>query len=269
VWVWEAVYIIEGLLCNESDIQPDTIHADTQGQSLPVFGLAALLGFDLLPRIRNWQDLNFYRSDPRTRYQHIDGLFGDNAIDWGLIAKHWPDLLRTGISIREGRLSSVTLLRRLGNHSRKNRLYKAFRELGRVVRTITLLRFLSEPELREQITAITNRAEAFHGFSEWLMIGGKLIGHNDPDHQERVVKFNELLANCAIFSTALDITDAANALVTEGHPVEIDDLATITPYITRTIRRFGDWVLNLAPPDRSPATRLDLQPRALFPTDPA
>jgi hypothetical protein len=33
--VWEAVYIIEGLLKNESDVQPDTIHADTQGQSLP------------------------------------------------------------------------------------------------------------------------------------------------------------------------------------------------------------------------------------------
>jgi hypothetical protein len=40
-----------GVLKNTSDIQPDTIHADTQGQSLPVFGLAALLGFDLLPRI--------------------------------------------------------------------------------------------------------------------------------------------------------------------------------------------------------------------------
>ena len=30
--VWEAVYIIEGLK-NASDVQPDTIHADTQGQS--------------------------------------------------------------------------------------------------------------------------------------------------------------------------------------------------------------------------------------------
>jgi Tn3 transposase DDE domain len=29
--VWEAVYIIDGLLRNESDIQPDTVHADTQG----------------------------------------------------------------------------------------------------------------------------------------------------------------------------------------------------------------------------------------------
>ncbi|WP_277948709.1 Tn3 family transposase [Xanthomonas campestris] len=33
--VWEAVYIIDGLLKNTSDIQPDTVHADTQGQSLP------------------------------------------------------------------------------------------------------------------------------------------------------------------------------------------------------------------------------------------
>ena len=31
--VWEAVAIIEGLLQNKSDVQPDTIHADTQGQS--------------------------------------------------------------------------------------------------------------------------------------------------------------------------------------------------------------------------------------------
>jgi hypothetical protein len=66
----ETVYIIEGLLRNESDIQPDTIHADTQDQSLPVSGLASLLGFELLPRIRNWHDLIFYRPDTRTRYQH-------------------------------------------------------------------------------------------------------------------------------------------------------------------------------------------------------
>ena len=30
--VWEAVYILDELLKNTSDIQPDTIHADTQGR---------------------------------------------------------------------------------------------------------------------------------------------------------------------------------------------------------------------------------------------
>ena len=262
--VWEAVYILDSLLANSSDLQPDQIHADTQGQSLPVFGLAALLGFELLPRIRNWHDLTFYRPGAATRYEHIDALFGDDVIDWDLIDKHWPDLLRAGISIREGRLSSVTLLRRLGNHSRRNRLYKALRELGRVIRTITLLRYLSEPGLRDQTAVVTNRTEQFHNFAQFLMIGGRLIGHNDPDYQERVVKFNELVANAAIFSTALDITDAANALAAEGFPVDTDDLAAVSPYITRTIRRFGNWVVDLTPPDHAPATRLDLEPRVLF-----
>src|SRR6266478_2238474 len=67
--VWEAVYILEGLLKNTSNIHPDMIHADTQGQSLPVFGLAHVLGFDLLPRIRNWADLVFYRPAPQVRYR--------------------------------------------------------------------------------------------------------------------------------------------------------------------------------------------------------
>jgi len=123
--------------------------------------------------------------------------------------------------------------------------------------------------LREQITAITNRNEAFHGFADWLMFGGKLIGHNDPDYHEKVVKFNELIANCVIYSTACDITNAANQIAAEGEPVDLDDLATVSPYITHTVRRFGNWIINLTPPDQAPSTRLDLEPRVLFPTGPA
>jgi len=98
-----------------------------------------------------------------------------------------------------------------------------------VVRTITILRFLSDPQLRENITAVTNKTEAYHGFSEWLRFGGEVIGRNDPDYQEKVVKFNELLANCVIYQNACDITAAANALAADGHPVDPGDLATITP----------------------------------------
>lgn len=45
--VHEAIYILDGLLKNESQIQPDTLHGDTQAQSTPVFGLAYLLGINL------------------------------------------------------------------------------------------------------------------------------------------------------------------------------------------------------------------------------
>lgn len=82
--VWEAVYIIEGLLKNTSDIQPDTVHADTQGQSTPVFALAHLLGINLMPRIRNWKDLKFFRPEKEISYKHIDQLFSD-VVDWDLL----------------------------------------------------------------------------------------------------------------------------------------------------------------------------------------
>jgi len=45
---------------NSSDIQPDTLHADTQGQSGPVFAISYLLGIKLMPRIRNWKDLTLF-----------------------------------------------------------------------------------------------------------------------------------------------------------------------------------------------------------------
>ena len=82
--------------------------------------------------------------------------------------------------------------------------------------------------------------------------------------RRRGVKFNELLANCVIYGTACDITAVVNAFTADGHPVDPDDLATVVPYITHTVRRFGDWVLDLSAPQALPVTRLDLTPGALF-----
>ncbi|MGW2370171.1 Tn3 family transposase [Streptomyces sp. NPDC001667] len=179
--MWEAVYLFEGLLKNQSEVTVDIVHGDTQGQSLPVFGLAHMLGMELLPRIRNWKDLTFYRVSATVKYRHIGPLFGDpekDVINWRLIKSYWQDLMRVALSIRERRLSSAALLRRLGNESRRNRIYQAYRELGRVIRTI-----LSEPELRESIQSMTNKVEAFHKFSNWLMFASDVLQDNDPEHQ--------------------------------------------------------------------------------------
>nr|WP_051974621.1 Tn3 family transposase [Cupriavidus necator] len=88
--VWEAVYVIEGLLKAGLSVEADTVHADTQGQSAAVFAFTYLLSINLMPRIRNWQDLKLYRADPSSRYRHIDRLFS-GAVDWDLIALHWQD----------------------------------------------------------------------------------------------------------------------------------------------------------------------------------
>jgi hypothetical protein len=47
----------------------------------------------------------------------------------------------------------------LGTQSRQNQLYRAFRELGRVVRTGLLLEYISTAELRRSIHAATTKIE--------------------------------------------------------------------------------------------------------------
>lgn len=178
--VWEAVYILDGLLENRSELRPDTLHADTQGQSECIFGLAHRLAIHLMPRIRNWKGLTLYRPGPALAVQHIGELFSD-TVNWALIATHVPDMLRVALSVSQGKIRSSTLLRKWGTYSRKNKLYLAFRELGRVVRTLFLLRYLGDQELRRTITSATNTSEAWNAFIQWVAFGGEgVIGHRFP-----------------------------------------------------------------------------------------
>jgi TnpA family transposase len=187
-----------------------------------------------------------YRSSPERTYTHIDALFTD-VIDWRLIETHWQDLLQVVLSIRAGKISSAMLLRKLGNDSRKNRLYQAFRELGRVVRTVFLLQYLSDPQLRQQITDRTNKVEAYNGFAKWLFFGGEgIIAENDPEEQEKMIKYNDLVANTVIFHNVIDQSRILAELIAEGFPVEREDVMTLSPYLTLHIKRFGEYILDLA-----------------------
>jgi TnpA family transposase len=244
--VWEAVYILDGMLKNESDIQPDTIHADTQGQNSPVFALSYLLGINLMPRIRNWKDITLYRPYKDTKYEHIDELFTD-TIDWNLIETHFPDMLRVALSIKAGKITASTLLRRLSTYSRKNRLYQAFRELGRVIRTGYLMNYIGDEELRSTIQAATNKSEGFNCFTKWVLFGGDgIISENNRDEQRKIIKYNHLVSNCIIFYNVFHITKILQELIMEGHKIEEDTIAALSPYITQHINRFGRYNLDLS-----------------------
>jgi TnpA family transposase len=243
--VWEAVEILEGLLKNDSDVQPDIIHGDTQSQSTIVFALAYLLGFRLMPRIRNWKDVKFFKPNKKTIYKHIEVLFSD-PINWDLIELHWQDMMQVVLSIREGKISSSLLLRKLGNYSRKNRLYQAFQELGRVIRTLFLLEYISDVELRETITAQTNKVEAYNGLSNWCSFGSDiLVASNDDIEMEKAIKHNDILTNSVVLQNVADKTDICAQLIEEGYEVKKEDMAYQSPYDTEHLKRFGEIILDL------------------------
>jgi len=69
-------------------------------------------------------------------------------------------------------------LRRLAAYSRKNKLYFAFGDLGRVVQTPFLLDYISDIELRRTIQAATNKSQAFNLFVQWAAVGEPLLPEN-------------------------------------------------------------------------------------------
>ncbi len=242
--VWEAVEIIEGLLKNDSDIQPRIVHSDTQGQSTVVFGVSSLLGITLMPRIRNWKDLIFYRPSTE-KYKNVDTLFC-GEIDWEIIRTHWKDMMQVILSIHQGKISTSFLLRKLTNYSRKNRLFIAFQELGRIIRTLFLLDYISNPKLREIITATTNKVESYNAFSDWIAFGSRvLVASNDPDEMEKAIKYNALIANCTILQNTIDYSYVVHQLQQQGYDITKEDLAHISPYATAHLKRFGDFFIDL------------------------
>lgn len=244
--VYEAVHILDGLLKNQSDIQPDTLHGDTQAQSYTVFGLSHLLGINLMPRIRGISDLSFFRADKRYKYKNIDGLF-KGSIDFNLIATHLREMLRIVISIKKGKLDSSTILKRLGTYSRKNKLYTAFRELGKVVRTIFLLNYIDSPETRSTIHAATNKSEEFNGFAKWSFFGREgIISENLRSQQTKIIKYNHLVANMIILNNVNTMTRVMRKLVAEGLVIDEDMLRGISPYRMAHINRFGDYVVDVS-----------------------
>ena len=245
--IWEAIYVIEGLLKADLTVEADTVYSDTQGQSATVFAFTHLLGINLMPRIRNWRDLIMCRPDRGVSYKHINRLFTDTA-DWQLIETHWQDLMQVALSIQAGKISSPMLLRKLGSYSRRNKLYHAAQALGSVIRTIFLLNWIGSRELRQEVTANTNKIESYNGFSKWLSFGGDVIAENDPDEQQKRLRYNDMVASSVILQNTVDMMRILQKLAREGWQFSDEDVSFLSPYLTSNVKRFGEFNLKLNRP---------------------
>ncbi len=256
--VAEAAYILDGLLNNKSNVRPHILHSDTRGQTAAAFAVAFLEGIELRPRIKNWRDLVFYKPSRDSNYRHINSLF-KGTVNWKLIADHFLDYVQIGASVQTGTLPCSWLLTRLNSTSRRNAVFRAFHELGRVVRTIHMLEVLAEPDLLRPGGSPQNKVEAFHRFSKWLLFGGQgVLRSNDPAEYEKAVHYNELVANAVMLQTVADQTQVIRQLVEEGYPVRAEDLERLRPYATQHLKRFGRYPDDFGPYEPRPPTSLPL-----------
>ena len=241
--LWEGIYVIDALQEPQLSIQPEAVCSDTQGQSAVGFAFACMFGIRLLPRIRNWKNLKLYRPHPNARYRHLDSLFREK-VDWSFLRRHWKDWMQLILSLQKGKIPTSTLIRQLSHRSDANVLSRFADQLGNVNRTIFLLEWISNQLLRQEVTAMTNKVEGYHSFSKWLRFGGELVAENDPDEQQKFIRYNDLLASAVILQNVIDMSKIIADLKTEGWSISDEDLTFLSPYLTPGVKRFGEYGLD-------------------------
>jgi TnpA family transposase len=211
----EAHYVIDGLLDHE-EIK-STIHStDTHGYTDVVFSVMHLLGISFAPRIAKIKDRVLYSFKSKSKkYYKMKGykILPSKYINLKLIEENWNDILRFMTSIKLKETTASQVFKRLSSYSKKHPLYKALKELGKITKTLFLLTYMDDVELRQAIQKQLNKIELSNKFSDAVFFANnqefKQGSKNDQETamncrmliQNAIVLWNylylsQLLANC-------------------------------------------------------------------------
>ena len=89
------------------------------------------------------------------------------------------------------------LLKRLSSYAREHPLYKALKEFGRIIKSVFLLTYLDDVELRQRIEKQLNKIEFANRFSKAIIGGHKQeFEVGEKEEQEIMAACNILIQNC-------------------------------------------------------------------------
>ena len=195
----ESAYVIDGLMHNDV-IKSDIHSTDTHGYTEAVFGLIHLLGFSFAPRIKGIgkQRLYLFRGhDRRAR----DGwkIAPDHYINDTLIRENWDDFLRLVATIKLKENTASDIFRRLNSYSRQHALYQTLKAFGQMIKSLFILRYVDDVELRQAIEKQLNKVELANRFSRAVAVGNpREFTQAEKEEQEIAESCNRLIKNSII-----------------------------------------------------------------------
>lgn len=162
----DSIYVLEGLLEQQTGLRPIEIMTDTTGASDLVFGLFWLLGYQFSPHLADAGEARFWRIDKNADYGPLDEL-ASNCINTGRMEHHWDD----AGSLKLGSIQASELFRSLLKSERPSSLAMAIMGAGRINKTVYLLNFVNDENYRRRILTQLNRTEKRHGLTRVICHG--------------------------------------------------------------------------------------------------
>jgi TnpA family transposase len=167
----ESAYVIDGLMYNDV-IKSDIHSTDSHGYTESIFGATYLLGFSYAPRIKNLKRQRLYIFKGRGKAQRSKWKINPAGyIDTKLIEENWSDILRLIVTVKLKEITASELFRRLNSYSKQHALYRALKAFGKIIKSIFILRYIDNLELRQIIERQLNKIEQAHHFTRAVSIG--------------------------------------------------------------------------------------------------
>ena len=86
-------------------------------------------------------------------------------IDTQIIEDNWDDILRFIATIKLKETTASEIFRRLNSYSKQHTLYRALKTFGKIIKSIFILRYIDDLELRQAIEKQLNKIENSQQFS--------------------------------------------------------------------------------------------------------
>lgn len=237
----EALWVLDGLLENNTVLRPHEHATDTHGYTEHIFGLCYLLGYSFTPRIRDLGDQQLYKTVTPATYGRVEGLF-KGKIDMDLVREQWDSLVRVAASLANHTSPAHVIVQRLISASPSDRLAKALTHLGRAVKTIYILRYIQEEDLRRRVQLQLNRGESRHELARVLFFAN--CGEfQKGDYEEIMNKATalSLLSNAVLVWNTVKIGEIVDRLRAAKQPVEDAHLARISPLLHAHVTPSGKY----------------------------
>lgn len=244
----DSIFILQGLLEQQTSLQPTEIMADTGGVSDIIFGLFFLLGYQFSPRLADIGSARFWRINPVADYGALNDL-ARQRINTDRIERHWDDMLRVAGSLKLGTINASELVRSLLKSDRPSGLTLAIADLGRIPKTLYLLNFIDDESYRRRILTQLNRGEGRHAVARTICHGQRgEIRKRYREGQEDQLSALGLVLNAVVLWNTLYTQEALNQLKAEGLPVKTSDVARLSPLQNKHINVLGRYSFALAEP---------------------